>query len=161
MRFWRAPAPEPPMDPAAAADKMTRLYKEADYLTPPLTAGRRSPQFRAWMDAQNRASAFHAAHRAELDSLTVPPESVTPEMYRTELARMDAGLAWMEAHGATFGPSLQEDPTAERDGRLTPAQLAYRTAADDRQAFMVNYGPGDDGGPDPEPDPEPLPQLEL
>ena len=134
------------MDPNEADARLEQLMAERDAVIPPPGASRDSPEFTAFMDAENKVGAFMDAHDHELAALRLPHEGMTVERYEAKLAELDAELDWL----------------AERAVPDAPSQEAYSAAWKDRTAFVANYGPDTwTGGITPEPDPEPEPELGI
>ena len=125
------------VNPDKAYARLEQLMAERDAVIPPPGAGRDSPEFAAFLAAENRVGAFIAAPEHELVALRLPREGMTAERYEAKLAGMDAELDWL----------------AERAEPGTAAQEAYVAAWRDRTAFVANYAP--------EPEPDSGPELGI
>src|SRR6266702_7341530 len=113
------------MDPNEADARLEQLMAERDAVIPPPGVSRDSPEFTAFMAAENKVGAFMDAHDHELAALRLPHEGMTVERYEAKLAELDAELDWL----------------AERAMPDAPSQEAYSAAWKDRMAFVANYGP--------------------
>ena len=125
------------VNPDKAYARLEQLMAERDAVIPPPGAGRDSPEFAAFLAAENRVGAFIAAPEHELVALRLPREGMTAERYEAKLAGMDVELDWL----------------AERAEPGTAAQEAYVAAWRDRTAFVANYAP--------EPEPDSGPELGI
>jgi hypothetical protein len=121
------------VNPDKAYARLEQLMAERDAVIPPPGASRDSPEFAAFMAAENRVGPFIAAHEHELAALRLPRDGMTAGRYQAKLAEMDAELDWL----------------AERAVPGTAAQEAYIAAWKDRTAFAANYAPSRSQTPDP------------